>query len=40
VHALVQRGINNVYISNLPMPTAAETFSRIESRVEELLVVS
>jgi hypothetical protein len=40
VRALVQRGIKNVYISNLPMPTAAETFSRIESRVEELLVVS
>jgi 5,10-methylenetetrahydrofolate reductase len=40
VHDLVRRGIKNVYISNLPMPKAAETFSRIESRVEEMLVVS
>jgi 5,10-methylenetetrahydrofolate reductase len=40
VHALVQRGVKNVYVSNLPMPTATETFSRIESRVEEMLVVS
>ena len=40
VHALLQRGIRNVYVSNLPMPTAAETFSRVESRVEEMLVVS
>jgi 5,10-methylenetetrahydrofolate reductase len=40
VHALLQRSVRNVYISNLPMPTAAETFSRIESRVEEMLVVS
>jgi len=40
VHALLQRGVRNVYISNLPMPTAAETFSRIESRVEEMLVIS
>jgi len=40
VHALLQRNVRNVYVSNLPMPTAAETFSRIESRVEEMLVVS
>ncbi len=40
VHALLQRGVRNVYISNLPMPTAAETFGRIESRVEEMLVIS
>ena len=40
VHALLQRGAKNVYVSNLPMPTASRTFSRIESRVEEMLVVS
>jgi len=40
VVALLQRGIKNVYISNLPMPTAVQTFSRIESRVEEMLVIS
>jgi 5,10-methylenetetrahydrofolate reductase len=40
VHALLQRGAKNVYISNLPMASAAETFGRIESRVEEMLVVS
>jgi len=33
VLALLQRGAKNVYISNLPMPTAVQTFSRIESRV-------
>jgi 5,10-methylenetetrahydrofolate reductase len=40
VYALLQRGIKNVYISNLPMATATQTFSRIEARVEEMLVVS
>jgi 5,10-methylenetetrahydrofolate reductase len=40
VHALLQRSVRNVYISNLPMPAAAETFSRIESRVAEMLMVS
>jgi 5,10-methylenetetrahydrofolate reductase len=40
VHALLQRGVKNVYISNLPMATAVETFSRIESKVEKMLVVS
>jgi len=40
VHALLQRGVKNVYISNLPMATATEKFSRIEERVEEMLVVS
>ncbi|HLH30095.1 MAG TPA: hypothetical protein VKY31_02755, partial [Terriglobia bacterium] len=40
VLALVQRGVKNVYISNLPMATAARTFSQIESRVEEMLVIS
>ena len=37
VYALLQRGVKNVYVSNLPMPTAVETFNRIESRVEEML---
>src|SRR6185295_3796800 len=40
VHALLQRGVKNIYISNLPMSTATQTFSRVESRVEEMLVVS
>jgi 5,10-methylenetetrahydrofolate reductase len=40
VHALLQRGVKNVYVSNLPMPTAVEAFNRIESRVNEMLVVS
>jgi len=40
VHALLRRGVQNVYISNLPMATAVQTFSRIESRVEEMLVIS
>jgi len=40
VHALLQRGVKNVYVSNLPMSTAADTFGRIESRVEEMLVIS
>ena len=40
VHALLQRGVKNVYISNLPMATATQKFGRIESRVEEMLVVS
>jgi 5,10-methylenetetrahydrofolate reductase len=40
VHALLQRGAKNVYISNLPMSDAAQTFTRIEARVEEMLVIS
>ena len=40
VHALLRRGVRNVYISNLPLATATQKFSRIESRVEEMLVVS
>jgi 5,10-methylenetetrahydrofolate reductase len=40
IHALLQRGAKNVYISNLPMATATQTFSRVEARVEEMLVVS
>jgi len=40
VHALLKRGVKNVYISNLPMATATERLARIEKRVKELLVVS
>ena len=40
VHALFRRGLKNVYISNLPMPAAAVRLSRIEARVQEMLVVS
>jgi 5,10-methylenetetrahydrofolate reductase len=40
VHALLQRGVKNLYISNLPMAVATEKMGRIESRVEELLVIS
>jgi hypothetical protein len=38
--ALLQRGVRNVYVSNLPMATATAKLARIESRVEELLVIS
>jgi hypothetical protein len=37
IRALLQRGVKNVYISNLPMGTAAETLGRIEARVDEML---
>ena len=37
IHALLQRGVRNVYISNLPMATAAATFGKVEHRVEEML---
>src|SRR5262249_54803258 len=40
VDPLVQRGVKNVYVSNLPMSTAGQTFTRVESRVEEMLVIS
>jgi 5,10-methylenetetrahydrofolate reductase len=40
IHALLQHSVKNVYISNLPMATAVETFSKIESRVEQMLVTS
>ncbi len=40
IHALRQRGVENVYVSNLPVATATAKLARIESRVEELLVVS
>lgn len=35
--ALLNRGVKNVYISNLPMATATQKLSRIESRIEEML---
>jgi len=40
IHALLQRDVKNIYISNLPMATATETFARIETRVQEMLVIS
>jgi 5,10-methylenetetrahydrofolate reductase len=40
IHALLQCGVKNLYISNLPMPTAVETFTSIEDRVGEMLVAS
>ena len=40
IHALLERGVKNVYISNLPMASAAEKLTRIGSRAEELLVIS
>ena len=40
IHALRQRGVHNIYVSNLPLATAPATLSRIESRVDELLVIS
>src|SRR5438034_529143 len=40
IHALLQRGVQNIYVSNLPIAAATAKLSRIESRVEELLVIS
>jgi 5,10-methylenetetrahydrofolate reductase len=40
IHSLLQRGVKNVYISNLPMAAAAQTLGRVENRVEEMLVTS
>jgi 5,10-methylenetetrahydrofolate reductase len=40
VHALLQRGVKHIYISNLPMGAAARKLVDIESRVEEMLVVT
>jgi hypothetical protein len=37
IHGLLLRGVKNIYISNLPMPTAVETFTNVENRVEEML---
>ncbi len=39
VHSLLQRGVKNVYISNLPMGMAAKKLGDIEARVEEMLVL-
>ena len=33
VHALLGRGLKNIYISNLPLASAAEKFNRIEATV-------
>jgi hypothetical protein len=40
VHALLKRGVKNVYISNLPVAAASQKLPRIETRVEEMLVIS
>jgi hypothetical protein len=40
VVALLKRGVKNVYISNLPMSNATQQLSRIETRIDEMLVVS
>jgi 5,10-methylenetetrahydrofolate reductase len=40
IHALLQRGVKSIYVSNLPVAIATAKLSRIESRVEELLVIS
>ncbi len=40
IHALVQRGIKNLYVSNLPSGAAVTTLGDIESRVEQMVVVS
>ena len=40
VHALLQRGVKNVYISNLPVAAASQKLTRIEARVDEMLVIS
>ena len=38
--ALLQRGVKNVYVSNLPMAAATAKLARIESRVDELRMIS
>ena len=40
VQALIQFGVKNIYISNLPMATAVTKLGGIEARVEEFLMVS
>jgi 5,10-methylenetetrahydrofolate reductase len=40
VHALLQRGVKNIYISNLPLGAAVKKLADIESRVEQMVVVS
>ena len=36
VHSMLQRGVKHIYVSNLPMATAAQKLADIESRVEEM----
>ena len=38
--ALRQRGVENVYVSNLPVALATSKLARVESRADELLVIS
>jgi 5,10-methylenetetrahydrofolate reductase len=40
IRALLLRGVRNVYVSNLPANIASQRLARIESRVEQILVVS
>jgi len=40
VHALLQRGVKHVYLSNLPMAAAVKKLGNIESRVEQMLVLT
>src|ERR1051326_3577444 len=40
IHALLQSGVQNLYVSNLPMAAATAKLAVIEARVEELLVIS
>jgi len=35
---LVERGVKNIYVSNLPMASGVETLNQIEAKVEEYLV--
>src|SRR5215475_2494679 len=39
VHALLQRGVKHVYVSNLPMASVVRKLAEIETRVEQMLVV-
>ena len=39
VHALVQRGVKNIYISNLPLATAVKNLGDVEARIEQMVVV-
>lgn len=40
IHALLQRGVKHVYVSNLPMESAVKRLTEVESRVEQMLVVT
>ena len=37
IQALLQRGVKNVYVSNLPLASATTILSQIEARVERML---